>query len=229
MILLRNNENVSYKLYLINWQLSTMLSQGIKTIYLEFLSRNFNLVSCYNNLYSRYYDFWSCTDENVFSLFRIAITKFQLTIRIYEMLLVISYCHREISTFDLVFTRCVLVISCYHEISSYNHVYTRYLLVISYCHHEISTLDLVFTRCLLVISCCYHENSTYNHVYTRCLLVISYCHHEISTLDLVFTRCLLVISCCYHEISSFNLVNSRCVLVKTWLIFFYIPDPITLP
>ena len=59
------------------------------------------------------------------------------------MHLVISYCHHEISTFDLVFTRWLLVISCcYHEISSYNHVCTRYLLVISYCHHEISTLIL---------------------------------------------------------------------------------------
>ena len=110
---------------------------------------------------------------------------------------------------------------CYHENSTYNHVYTRCLLVTSYCHHEISTFNLVLTRFFLVISCCYYENATYNLVYTRYSLVISYCHPEISTFDLVFTRCLLVISCCYHKIPTFNHVNSRCFLVKTWLNYFY--------
>ena len=153
-----------------------MSTWWIKTIYLEFPSSNFYLVSCYNNLYSRHFNCRSCTDENVFSLFRIVLmvitTKFRPTIRIYKMPSRNFVLSSRNFNFRSSISRCNLVISyCYHEISTYNHVYSRWFLIILYCHHEISTFDLVFTRCLLVISCCYHEISTFKHVNSRCFLV----------------------------------------------------------
>ena len=107
----------------------------------------------------------------------------------------------------------------------------KMLFVILYCHHEISTFDPVLTRCLL---------SLFRVVIIKIRLTIMYIRDAVSYFRIAITKFQLWILYLQDALTLFRVVITKFNLSITLIrdvfcrnviiiIFFCIPDPITLP